>query len=282
MLKTSDDLFQAFELHIRKPSFVMGNNSRYTMNIFKQMGLPNEDYHEIIESHSDEEEEMNLGAWCGPKEEVSAEPLSGNETKNFTQELVARGRLTTSLMRKTAELEDKARWGFKILGDIIYADKYAAIWPNATFILLVRDPRDHALSVMKLNEQRIKRGQQLFYQDYAAVAKGWRETIEEGTRVLKDNNLNHIIIRYEDLAQNPTKTLKKLAKALDIDLSNAEGFHEADFIATHTKRFKHHDNLKNPANTASINKWKKQMNKEEIAIFSEIAGDLMKKHHYEI
>lgn len=164
MLRESDALFQAFELHIRKPSFVVGNGGNYTRNIFKQLGLPPEEFDAIVRLQKDAAGSMNLGAWTGPKEEVSAELLTGNETSEFERELQARGVITTHLMRRVADLAGKNRWGFKILGDIIYADKYASVWPNACFVLLVRDPRDHALSVMKLNAQRAARGQQLFMQ----------------------------------------------------------------------------------------------------------------------
>lgn len=282
MLRTSNDLFQAFELHIRKPSFVLGNDRRYTMNIFKQMGLPNADYHKLVHSVEALESKMNLGAWAGPKEEVSAELLSGAETDCFQEELAARGVLTSALMHHTAEIAGKPRWGFKILGDIIYADQYAAVWPNATFILMVRDPRDHALSVMKLNEQRLARGQQLFYPDYAAVARGWRETIEKGTRVLEDNKLDHVVVRYEDLVLNTKATLKRLGRALDIDLTEAEEFYKADFVDSHTQRFKHHNNLKNPVNSDSVDKWKKKMSLDEVAVFRDIAGDVMVAHGYEL
>ena len=51
MLRTSGALLQAFELHVRKPSFVVGNDGRYTRNILKQTGLPAEEYDRILEDH---------------------------------------------------------------------------------------------------------------------------------------------------------------------------------------------------------------------------------------
>jgi hypothetical protein len=223
---------------------------------------------------------MNLGAWCGPKEPVSAEPLSGSETERFEDELLARGEVTTRLMRAVATCNGRQRWGFKILGDVIYANAYAKVWPNATMILLVRDPRDHALSVMKLNEQRASRGQPNFYDDYAAVAHGWRETIGEGLEAIRTSGLRHVVVRYEDLVREPDEELRRLSDNLNIDLSAGRDFYKADFIAEHTTRFKHHDNLKQPINKGSLEKWRTEMSDADIAIFAEIAGPLMQRYGY--
>lgn len=165
ILRSSETHFQAFELHIRKPSFLVGLEGRYTRRIFAGLGLPEQEFDKIIALVPSAE--MNLGAWVGPREQVSAEPLSGKETTNFLQELRARSWLTTLLMRRVTELNRKSRWGFKILGDIVFADTYCSIWPNATFILIIRDPRDYALSILELNKQRQARKQPCFYKDVA-------------------------------------------------------------------------------------------------------------------
>lgn len=223
---------------------------------------------------------MNLGSWCGPKELVSAEPLSGRETDNFVKELTARAELTTLLMRAVADKHGRQRWGFKILGDVIYADAYASVWPQATMILLVRDPRDHALSVMKLNEQRSARGQPNFYDDYTAVAHGWCETVGKGLEAIRSSGLNHVIVRYEDLVGQSAEELRRLSDSLDIDLSRGHEFYKADFIGEHTKRFKHHDNLKRPINSESLDKWRAQMSDADIGVFAEVAGPLMQQYGY--
>jgi hypothetical protein len=281
ILRTSPQLCQTYELHIRKPSFIVGNNGRYTQRILEELGLPPREFDAIVRKCKDMQQAMNLGAWIGPKEEVSAELLSGRETGEFDRELAARGYLVSQLMRRLAKIEHRPRWGIKILGDIIYADRYARVWPNATFIMLVRDPRDHALSVMKLNEQRAQRGQQNFFDDYAAVARSWRETMFEGRQVLESNKLRHIVLRYEDLVMSPQAEIKRLADVLDLDLSGALNFHKQDYLDKHTQRFKHHDNLKNPINAESVGKWRSKMTPQERAIFTTEAGDLMAHYGYE-
>jgi len=280
MLRTSDDLLQAFELHIRKPSFVVGNEGRYTRNILKQTGLPAEEFDRLLDEHRNLLPRMNLGAWTGPREEVSAEPLTGRETDDFADELLARGHLIAAAMRRASALEGKQRWGFKILGDVIHAKQYASAFPRAQVILLVRDPRDHALSVMKLNDQRKDRGQPLFYESYRDVALGWLQTIRDGRLALEASGLDYVTMRYEDLVREPKTEMRRLEEMLGIDLVNADTFYKAEYIEAHTRRFKHHDNLKNPINADSVGKWRSKMSSEEAGVFLEIAGSEMEYWGY--
>ena len=128
LLNSSIDLFQAYELHIRKPSFILGNNKNYTKNIFKYLGLSETKYLEIIDNHKKNFENMNLGNWSGPKEYSSAELLTGKETVNFSSELLFRGQLVSELMNELKYIHKKKYWGFKILNDMIHIDEYFKIW----------------------------------------------------------------------------------------------------------------------------------------------------------
>lgn len=278
ILRSSKNHFQAFELHIRKPSFVVGLGGKYSQRIFADLGLPDSEFRKITAEV--DPIPMNLGSWIGPKEEVSAEMLSGHETTNFVDELRARGWLTTLLMRRVARLNHKESWGFKILGDIIHADKYLEVWPNATFIFVIRDPRDYALSVMSLNEQRRDRGQPDFYENLAAAIQGWKETLEKTRQVFEICNGRCLEIRYEDLVANTSTQLKRLSTELSLDLESSLDFYQQDFVARHTSRFKHHDNLLKPINAHSVGKWQKHMTKEENALCINIAGSLMSELNY--
>ena len=208
LLNSSIDLFQAYELHIRKPSFILGNNKNYTKNIFKYLGLSETKYLEIIDNHKKNFENMNLGNWSGPKEYSSAELLTGKETVNFSSELLFRGQLVSESMNELKYIHKKKYWGFKILNDMIHIDEYFKIWPNSFFIILIRDPRDHAISVLKLNEQRIKRNQQLFFKDYEDVANHWKKDYQTTFEKIDKYKINSYVSKYEDLAQNPYEIKK--------------------------------------------------------------------------
>ena len=281
ILRCTPGHFQAFEIHIRKPSFVVGLNGNYTRKIFDGLGLPPEEFDRIVNSLAPGvKDAMNLGAWVGPKEEVSAEQLTGRETNHFQSELQARGELTSRLMRKVAQRHDRTTWGFKILGDIVYADRYTKVWPNATFVLLIRDPRDQAMSVLELNQQRAARGQQKFYDGYRDAAEGWKNTIVEARKIIAQHNIRCVETRYEDLVSDTEREIQRLSAALDMNLSQGLSFHEQDFVVSHTQRFKHHGNLRKAVNNGSVGKWRSAMSDREASVFVEVAGELMDELRY--
>jgi len=278
ILRCTPGQFQAFELHVRKPSFVVGLDGGYTRNIFAQLGLAPEEYDRIVGEA--DTSGMNLGAWVGPKEEVSAEALTGRETDRFGEELRARAALVTRLLRRTTELHEAETWGFKVLGDLVHAEQYAAAWPNARYLLLVRDPRDQAMSILDLNRQRAEREQENFYDDLRQACRGWRTTIETSRCVLAAQGLPFLELRYEDLVLDTEPTLDRLAEFLGLDVRAGLDFHQHDFVESHTKRFRHHDNLRNPINAASVGKWRAVMSDGDQAAFVEVAGDLMRELDY--
>jgi hypothetical protein len=263
---------------VRKPSFVVGLGGRYTMKIFKELGLPETDFDRIVGEC--DKRDMNLGAWVGPKEEVSAEPLSGKETDSFASELAVRCGLVAKLLQRTAEAQMKTSWGFKILGDIIHMREYRSAFPNARFILVIRDPRDNALSIMGLNKQREERKQPNFYDDYERAACGWVETIGGARNKAAELNIPLIEVKYEELVSNPEPEIRKLSERLDLDLSGGSQFFRQKFVDDHVSRFKHHDNLKRPINDESVGRWRGQMQPKEADIFTARAGSLMAELGY--
>jgi hypothetical protein len=278
ILRATPGHFQAFELHIRKPSFVGGLGGRYTRNIFRDLGVSPEEYDRIVSGF--DLGPMNLGSWVGPREEVSAEGLSGRETDRFTEELAARAALVGALMRRAAAANGKETWGFKILGDAVHAEQYRRAWPAMRLILMIRDPRDQAMSVMELDAQRQERGQQSFYADFASAARGWRATILDTRRNLAGRGIPCIETRYEDLILRTDRELARLSEFTGLDLAKGLRFHEQDFVEQHTRRFRHHDNLRNPINPGSLGKWRTALSAAEVEVFFEQAGPLMEELGY--
>ena len=282
ILRCTTGHFQAFELHLRKPSFIAGLEGRYTRNIFGELGLDPEVYRSIIHSF-DRTAEMNLGAWVGPREEVSAEELTGTETANFAGELHARCELVTRLMQEVARVQGVKSWGFKILGDVVYADRLFEVWPQARMLLLVRDPRDQILSLMALNEQRQERGQRLFYEEIATAANGWRTTIEGARLAALRAGTALIEFKYEDLVFEPEATLTRLSSQLDLglDLTSGLSFQDEEFVDQQQVRFKHHGNLKNPINPSSVGKWRTEFSSEDVKIIERETAPLFAEFGYE-
>lgn len=278
ILRATPTHFQAFELHMRKPSFVVGLDGRYTRNIFSQLGLPPDHYDATVETH--DTKPMNLGSWVGPVEEVSAEPASGGETSRFREELRARAELVSTLMRETAAVAAAESWGFKILGDIVHMPEYAHAWPNARVVVLVRDPRDQISSVLALNEGRRARGQAPFYPDVTAAAEGWVRTYTDGTAALQSAGTPHVILRYEDLVDETAATVDRLGDWLSLDLRAGLDFKDHSFVADHQSRFAHHPRLTQPIDQSSVGRWRTALSEDQVADILMVTTPLMTRFGY--
>ncbi len=272
---------QAYELHVRKPSFVVGLEGRYTRNLLTELGLPPETYDRIVAGW--DTDRMNLGAWAGPVEEHSAEPLTGAETDRFEEELAARCELIEALMEALCRHLGGRSWGIKILADIAFADRYAKAWPAARVIHAVRDPRDQALSVLRLNEQRHERGQPPFYESVREAAEGWRRNLLAGREAVRRAGLTAVEVRYEELARRPETILRVLEGRLGLEglVASAGEFHRSAVVQRHARRFRHHDNVLRPINTSRIGNWRTAMAPDDRAAVAEICGDLMAELGYE-
>jgi hypothetical protein len=107
-----------------------------------------------------------------------------------------------------AEREGKTRWGDKTPAYIGHIDRLAAIWPEARFIVLVRDGRDVALSVMKVP---------FGANNIWAAAHSWANAIRRGREAARRYPDHVLTIRYEDLVTRPEEQLQKVCAFLELD-----------------------------------------------------------------
>src|SRR5687767_8625456 len=107
-----------------------------------------------------------------------------------------------------AEREGKARWGDKTPAYIGHVDQLAAIWPDARFVVLVRDGRDVALSVM---------GVPFGPNNAWAAARSWATAIRQGREAAKRYPGRVLELRYEDLVSDPATWLVTTCNFLGLD-----------------------------------------------------------------
>ena len=102
--------------------------------------------------------------------------------------------------------EGKPRWGNKSTFMVHYVDEVRAVYPDARFILLVRDPRDVAVSARK----------SVFSPCHPLLnAELWDHQQQIGLRLLERLPPEAItLLRYEDLTAAPEDTLRALCTVL--------------------------------------------------------------------
>lgn len=98
-------------------------------------------------------------------------------------------------------------------------DEAAAIFPRATRIVSVRDPRDIAASFMRIGERESTKGKPERYakRDIFFVSRKIRASYES---LLDDADAQHaVLVRYEDLVRDPEGTLRKVGHDTGLEFS---------------------------------------------------------------
>lgn len=166
------------------------------------------------------------------------------------------------------------RWGLKIQRELLCHADYAALWPRAKFVQIVRDGRDVAASHLRSDRR-------LYYTSITHAAHGWAELVRDTRALVEAGQVYEL--RYEDLIADPEATLRPLLDHLELD------WHPA--VLDHTAA--HHDLLANPyrhpsveavskpLNHFAIGRYRTDLSPEERATFHAIAGEWLTRMGYD-
>lgn len=111
-----------------------------------------------------------------------------------------------ALIRAVTGMGDKGGiWGDKSPSYTTQAVEIKALFPNAKFVHLVRDVRDHCLSVNKAFRKNMERAAHLWCEDLKALR-----------RRISGFPKDALELRYEDLVSFPEEQLRRICTFLDI------------------------------------------------------------------
>jgi len=172
-----------------------------------------------------------------------------------------------------AEREGKRRWGDKTPAYIGHVDRLTAIWPDARFVVLVRDGRDVALSVMNVP----------FGPNNAwAAARSWANAIRRGRDAARRFRGRVLEIRYEDLVTEPAETVGAVCDFLGLGYSDEmlaiERTDRSKVVADQSAWF---TSVWNGITTEAIGKWRTELTPRQIEAFETVAGDELRVLGYE-
>ena len=150
----------------------------------------------------------------------------------------------------------------------LHIDTLHAIFPDAKFIVIVRDYRDNIISRKKYSDENVP---------VHKLAADWNYYYERIFKSLKKNNLPYHLIKYEDLANNPTDSLKSLCTYIKVpyseqmlnfqDLSKELKKHAVENVSKekNEKIQRMHSNLEKKVNTERVNAFVNELKSPEIA-----------------
>lgn len=141
----------------------------------------------------------------------------------------------------------------------LHVRKLMKLFPDAKFIFIVRDYRDHFQSMMK--------------RDFEAtiptlIGWRWKYYVRDIDRIIKKNPEKCMLIRYEDFVNAPNEHMKSMCAFLKIPYTDSV----FDFYKSHsTARLLHSEEVKKnhmslikPVNKSRIGLWKKDLSAQQI------------------
>jgi hypothetical protein len=175
-----------------------------------------------------------------------------------------RCRLIEAIGQLRMQQTNKHRWGIKIMRDIAKVDRYAAIWPQAQFVHIIRDGRDVAASQMREHGT-------WGYSDITSAAESWAKLIENARRSSSGPS-SYYEIRYEDIVSDLEGALKPLCDFLGVEFEAGMLDHAS---ATHSlfENPYHHPSFKQaaqPVNDSAVGRYRQDLSAEEIDAFNAV------------
>jgi hypothetical protein len=159
----------------------------------------------------------------------------------------------------------KSRWGDKTPHYVHHVDRLLAIWPQARFVVVVRDGRDVALSLRRMP----------FGPNNAwAAASWWARGIRAGQTAQERHPGSVMTVRYEDLARDPAGHVPGVCGFLGLryepDMLDLRDADRTRIVADQASWF---PTLFDGIGTQAVERWRREMRARDQAVFAALAAD---------
>jgi hypothetical protein len=186
------------------------------------------------------------------------------------------GSVLSAGFRLYAERHGKPRWGEKRPSVVKNLDAVFAMFPDAQYVNVVRDPRAVVASIRKVGRQHRwpthgVPGGTVTWERSIRAADRWRR------RLPPDQFLE---LRYEDLVADTAAALGRLVAFLDLDPDGLEAMqrhHETADLQSRTL----HALVSRPVTTERLRAWEQALRPREVAFVESVLGGWMRRYGYE-
>jgi hypothetical protein len=180
------------------------------------------------------------------------------------------------LLQSYAQREQKSYWGEKTPLNIYYLATILNIYPDATIIYMIRDPRAVASSFKRYVDH--KRGKEDFWitEDVNKAIKLWKTSVEQAMEF--KNQIT--FVKYEDFVRKPQSTIQRLCEIIGLPYQDRM-FEFYKNNSPDNQEVWHRETTK-PVNQSNIDKWQSELSEEEIRTIERDLKDYMEKFDYQI
>ncbi len=164
-----------------------------------------------------------------------------------------------------------------------HVDQLIHHFPQAKFLILVRDPRDQIASEIEVIQRRDSNS---FLDEklLPTLCGNYRESYNLLLPLANDSSINAMVVRYEDLTQNLTETLPRLEDFLGIDLSNYDPHTYWNNVRVNWNLMRARpswsENYGAPLTVDPVASFTKRLSTEQIRQIESLLNDLMERLDY--
>lgn len=170
--------------------------------------------------------------------------------------------------RSKMQAAEKSRWGLKCSNR--FAD-YARVWPDASFLNVVRDGRDVLASQLRTGS---------FDNSPAAVGQGWSNTHERFRELSGRSGIRAVEVRYERLVTQPEAEVPSICNFLGIAFDSAMlDFHRRD-LSIYRSHHLSMDRISKPIDASKLGRWRDELSDEQLKEFMTTAEPMMRELGY--
>ncbi len=184
------------------------------------------------------------------------------------------------VMNEIARNQNARRWAIYDPDSVLYVPQVKADIPEALFIHIVRDGRDIALSLKKMEGFKPLPWNIGSSRDLLPTAAYWEWMVRSGQTHGRKIPADYIEVRYEDLVLEPRETLATLSRFLDHKL-DYDRIQQAGLgrLRETNSSFREEGNTSqgNP-----VQRWKERLPREQVAALEALVGDCLQEHGYSL
>jgi len=166
--------------------------------------------------------------------------------------------------------QGKFRWAEKTPDHLRYVYQIRKYFPNSPILRIVRDPRDVALSLVKVSW-----GPDSFLE--ALIIYRWYDDLSSD--FFLNDNLSYTL-RYEDLVLNPERELKKICEFIGENFESNMLDTSKSSTNVNSRKVPWKQLASQPPNKSRVFSWKNQLLHSKIMLSESILGDRIKAYGY--
>ncbi len=168
----------------------------------------------------------------------------------------------------------KPGWADKTPHYVHHIDHLLRVWPQARFVVLVRDGRDVALSLRRMP----------FGPNNAwAAAQWWARGIRAGRRAAEQHPGAVLTVRYEDIATDPHTEIPRICEFFGIsyreDMLALEKVDRSKIVPDQASWF---PTIFEGITTGAVGRWRTEMRERDQRIFAALAGEELGALGYDV